>query len=150
MAVTADLLRNRCDFHRERVIGAAQLADEFFDRYLVLADQLAFPAPLLRITENVECGATQTAQLRQQLECSEHPGAVLRLAQFARSRIALCKKRRRQMEVKFVVAFKPGLDLLHESRIGVQPRHFVLVLVGKQLEVVARNRFGEPAKPLGL
>ena len=149
MAVTADLLRNRCDFHRKRVVVAAQLADEFLDRHLVRADQLAFHAPLLRIAENVECGATHSAQLRQQFECSKYPGAILRLAQFTRSRIALCQKRRRQMEVKFVVAFELGFDLLHESRIGVQPRHFVLVLVGKQLEVVARDRFGKSSKPLG-
>src|SRR4029078_10102562 len=99
-----------------------------------------------RITENVERGAPQAAQLRQQLECGEYPCAVLALAQLTGSTIALGEERRRQVEMKLVVAFELGSDLLHECRIGVQARHFVFVLVGKQFEKVAGYGFGESAE----
>lgn len=48
------------------------------------------------------------------------------------------------MEVQFPVAFELRVDTLEELAVRVQARHFVLVLVGHQLEVIARHRLGQP------
>ncbi len=61
--------------------------------------------------------------------------------------VAFGEQRRRQVELELVVAFEHGGDLVGEFRTGggirVEPRHFVFVLVGHQLEQVARHRFGQ-------
>ena len=57
--------------------------------------------------------------------------------------VVLGQQRGRQVVHQLVVAFVHRGDLVGERLVGVQPRHFVLVLVGHQLEQVARHRFGE-------
>ena len=44
-----------------------------------------------------------------------------------------------------ILAVERGRDLLEEVAVGVKPRHLILVLVGHQLEQIARDRFREPA-----
>ena len=43
-----------------------------------------------------------------------------------------------------IVAVEFGLDLLFERAVGVKPRDLVFVLVGHQLEQIARYRIGKP------
>ena len=60
--------------------------------------------------------------------------------------LVLREQRRRQMEFEAqVVAAELVRHLLQEIAVGVEPRHLVLVLVGHQLEQIARDRFGEAA-----
>ena len=47
------------------------------------------------------------------------------------------------MELQLVVAFELRFELLAEFRLAVQPRDFVLVLVGQQFEVITRHGFGQ-------
>ena len=49
------------------------------------------------------------------------------------------------MELQLVVALELPLEPGLEGGVGVQARHLVLVLVGEQLGVVARDRFGQLA-----
>ena len=49
------------------------------------------------------------------------------------------------MELEAQLAVELGRGLAQERAVGVEPRHLVLVLVGHQLEQVARDRLGEPA-----
>ena len=58
-------------------------------------------------------------------------------------RIDLRVKRRGKVIDHPVVAFEHAFELLPEGAVGMQPRHFVLVLVGKELGVVPRHRFRE-------
>ena len=44
-----------------------------------------------------------------------------------------------------IIAVEFVLDLLEERAVGIEPRHLVLVLVGHQLEQIARDRIGKPA-----
>src|SRR5690606_41933543 len=48
-----------------------------------------------------------------------------------------------EVEVQPVVAVELLLEPAHELAAGVQPRHLVLVLVGHELEEVARHRLGQ-------
>src|SRR5690606_25865464 len=61
--------------------------------------------------------------------------------------VALCEERRRQMELKAVVAGELTVQSCRECAVSVQPGYLVFVLVGEQLEVVPGNRFGESAHP---
>ena len=70
------------------------------------------------------------------------PKLILRGTPVVGSRRA--KKRRRQVElVAQVVALEGRRDLLGELAVRVEPRHLVFVLVGHELEEVARDRVGE-------
>ncbi len=83
---------------------------------------------------------------REHLEGAHHPRAEADLARLAGRRIGLGEQRRRQMEFEAeVVAAELVRHLLEEIAVGVEPRHLVFVLVGHQLEQIARDRFGEPA-----
>src|SRR6185295_5942694 len=149
MPVTADVLRNRCDFDSQGMITTAQFANELFYRYLVFDYQAAFHATLVGIAKNVKRSAAQTPQPGQQFECQKYPAAVFRLPQLAGNWITLRNQRRRQMKMKLVVAFELDFDVLHKRRIRVQARHLVLVLIREQLEVIMRDRFSQPGKALG-
>ena len=59
------------------------------------------------------------------------------------ARIAAGKQRRGEVEFQLVAALELLVELGLEGRVGIKPRHLVLVLVGQQLGVVARHRFGE-------
>src|SRR3546814_6676898 len=50
------------------------------------------------------------------------------------------------MEAQRVAAFELLAQLLLEAAIGVQPRHFIFVFVGHQLEQAARQRHGQPRR----
>ncbi len=47
------------------------------------------------------------------------------------------------MELQLVAAFEHAFDLSCKRSIGIEPRHFVLVLVGHQLEVIPCDGLGE-------
>ena len=49
------------------------------------------------------------------------------------------------MELDPVIAIEGLGHRLLETPVGIEPRHLVLVLVGKQLEVAARDCFCETA-----
>ena len=70
-------------------------------------------------------------------------GPYVDLRRLAGRRVGLVQRRRREVEAELVVAFELRGDALREIGLGVQARDFVLVLDREQLEVVARDRFGE-------
>ena len=47
------------------------------------------------------------------------------------------------MKLELIVAFELPFQTPLEITIGLEARHFVLVLVGHQLEEITRNRFRE-------
>ena len=53
------------------------------------------------------------------------------------------------MEFNPVIAFKLRLQLASEITIAVEPRHFVFVFVGQQLEIVEGHRFCQYRKLAG-
>src|SRR5690606_36710539 len=69
-------------------------------------------------------------------------GALLRLAGI---RIDFQKQWPRQVKRQPIVALELRLQLAHEGAFGVEAGDLVLILVGEQLEVIARYRFGQPS-----
>ena len=57
--------------------------------------------------------------------------------------IARGEERRRQVELKPVVALELLVDAGGEGGFGVEPAHFIFILVGQQLRIVAGDGFGE-------
>ena len=60
-------------------------------------------------------------------------------------RILAPQQRRREVELEAQLAFKRGCHLPRKRAVGVEPRHLILILVGHQLEGVARHSFAQPA-----
>src|SRR5258706_637899 len=79
MAEAADLLGDRCDLHRYRVICRRELREQAIDVRFVFRDQRAFGAPLRGVAEGVERRATQATQAFQHAEYRQHPAAQARL-----------------------------------------------------------------------
>src|SRR5258706_6924959 len=143
MAKAADLLGDRRDLDRYRVIGRRELCEQAIDVRFVFRDQRALGAPLRGVTKHVEWRTAQTAQAFQHMEHRQHPGAEAHLARLAGGWILARNKRWREMEHELVIALEHAGDLLLERAVGVQPRDLVFVLVGEQLGVVARDRFAQ-------
>ena len=124
------------DFNGQPVPVGAQRPQQFAHAVFVLADQRAFLAAFVAAAEDVQRTAAQALHPRQQLHRAVHPGAVDLLDELALV-IGAGQQRRRQMVLQADLAFEHRGDLLRKGRVGVQPRHFVLVLVGHQLEAVS-------------
>jgi hypothetical protein len=131
------------DFHREPEVFAVQAIEQLGHRHFVFHDQPPFGPALFGVAEDVQRGAAQSLQLREDPERGHHPGAELGLRRLARARIRLVENRRSEVEFELVASLEHRFDLPGERRIGVQARDFVFVLVGEELEVVARDRLGE-------
>ena len=112
---------------------------------LVLGDQPALLAPLRRVAERIERGAAQPLELREHGHGREHPRAVGALAGLAGRGILRGPQRRREVHPQAIVALELARHARREVAVGVEPGHLVLVLVGHQLEEVARHRLGERA-----
>src|SRR5579883_423357 len=143
MAEAAHLLGQLRDLDGKREILRAKRGGEFADYRLVFADETALHAALLGAAENVEGGAAQPAHFCKEREGAEDPGAVAALLKLAGVGIARGEEGRRQMEFEGEVAFELLMKLLQERAIGVEPRDLVLVLIGHQLEEVARDRLSK-------
>src|SRR6266566_1988122 len=143
MTEAADVFGYARDLHGELSVLAVQVLEQLGDGRLVLADQPSFGLALPAHPEDIERRAAQALQFRQNAERGHHPGSELRLPRLAGARIGLVEDRRSKVEFQLVAAFEHAFDLAREPRIGVEPRHFVLVLVGHQLEVVSRDGLGE-------
>ena len=137
----------RGDLQRSRVVLRRQAGEQLIDGLLVLGDELALQAPLAGVAEQIERRAAQALQGGEDLEQRPHPGAEAHLARLAGERIDAREQRRREVVDDPVVALEHAFQLAREFAVGVQPRHFVLVLVRKQLRVVARYCFGEFGRP---
>ena len=74
---------------------------------------------------------------------AKHPGAEAAFLQVAGGGVAVGQQRRGQVELEAVPALELGPELALEGAVGVEPGHLVLVLVGHELEEVARDRLGE-------
>ena len=128
MAEAPDLLRQRRDFHRKRVIVGNEHRRKLANDRLVVRDQPPFHAALLGAAENVECGAAQPAQPRQESERMDHPRPESALAQRAGRRIARRQQRRRQMIFEREIAFELPMQFLEKGTRASpeQPRARVL------------------------
>jgi hypothetical protein len=101
--------------------------------------QLAFGLAFTRVAEGVEGRAAQAFEARQRREHRHQPAAELHLGRHVGTRLPARQQRRRQVEGQLVVAVELRRDLRAEGRVGMQARHFVLVLVSHHLEQVARH-----------
>src|SRR5690606_39390999 len=97
------------------------------------------------VAEDVEHRATQLPHPGEDAEQLEHPGAEPHLAWAARERIHPGEQGRRQIELDSIVALELALERLLESAAGIKPRHLIFVLVGHELEEIARDRLGKSA-----
>ena len=149
MAVTANLFRDRGDIDRQGVVVEGQPVEQFRHDFFVVGDQLPLRAPFGGLAEGVQRAAAQKTQFRDHAEQRHHPGSQLHLAQMAGHRVALGEQRRRHVEAEPVVAVELFLKLPAELAAGVEPGHFVLVLVGEQLVVIPCYRFGQSLFPRG-
>ena len=95
------------------------------------------------IAEDIEGRAAQAPQPGQPAEGGEHPGAEGELADAPGGRVGPGQEGRGEVEAQAEVALELAVHRLAEARIAEQAGHFVLVLVGQQLEVMAQYRFGE-------
>src|SRR5687767_2002469 len=127
VAEAADVVRDRGDLERERLVLRVQARQQPRDGLLVLADQRALGAPLLHVAERLERAAARELEVRQHLEDGEHPGPETLLLLVSRER------RRSEVVKRAIVALEHAFDLLAEVRVGVQPRDFVFILVRGQL-----------------
>src|SRR5258706_15135232 len=117
MAEAADLLRDRRDLHRYRVIGRRELCEQAIDVRFVFRDQRALGAPLGGVTKHVEWRSTQTAQAFQHTEHRQHPGAEAHLARLAGGWILAGKKRWREMKHELVAALEHAGERLLDRAV---------------------------------
>ena len=145
VAVAADLLRNPGDLDREPVIVEGEAGQQLLDHLLVGADQPPLGAALGAVAERIEGRAAQPLEPRELTHRDQDPGPVGALLELAGRRVARGPERWRQVDLEL----RPALELVREPRaelaVGVEARDLVLVLVGEQLEVVARDRLGQLA-----
>src|SRR5258706_9202549 len=139
----ANLLRYGGNLHGKRVVGRRELGKRALHVGLVLGNQRTLGASFAGVAKRIESRTTQAAQALQQPEDGQHPRAEAHLAQFPGERIARRNQGRGKVEHQLVVAFEHAGALVLERAVGVQAGHFVFVLVGEQLGVVARDGFGE-------
>src|SRR5574337_1401722 len=96
MPVAADLLRDARDRQRLRVVVGAKRGEQLLDAGAVLVNERALGAALFALAEDVERGAAQALEPRQQFEQRQRrraEAALLQLALF----VALGQQRRRQV-----------------------------------------------------
>ena len=74
----------------------------------------------------------------------DHPAAEFLLLQMAGCLVAAGKDRGREVEFETEVAVEFICELLGKAAVGIEPRDLVFVLVGHQLEQIARDRLREP------
>ena len=144
MAEAADLLRHVGDLDRERMIFRRECRGDLLENGLVFADETPLHPALPGIAEHVDERAAQAPQPRQDLEDAKDPPPIGPLAQLAGCGIARGKQRRSQMKLQPEVALELLAQVLQKPAVGIEPRHFVFVLVGHQLEQIVRGGFGKP------
>src|SRR3954453_13791687 len=120
MTEGADLFRNIGKTDRNVMIVGRKLAYDLFEQHFIVGDQLALSAPLLRITEDIERGAAQGLEFRQDTKRRENPRSKRHLLRQAGDLILAGEQRRRQMELeREIIARDFVLDLRQERRLGV-------------------------------
>ncbi len=143
VAVAADLFRDARDLDRQRQVArrrAPRSSSSMLSRYSPISAR-----SVLRSSVRPN---TSKAVPRRPLSLASTPKALSIQGpnwRFCSSPLSLrlAMQRRRQVVVELVVALELRRDLLVEARVGVQARDLVLVLVGHQLEQVARHRFAQ-------
>src|SRR3954454_20568943 len=143
VAVAAYRFGYRGQLHRRFVVAGIEVGDQLLNQPLVFHDQAAIQLAVLAVAEDVEGSAPQALEFRHQLEGTQHPRAERALTRYAGHRVRFCQERRRHVEGERKVALERCIQLLQVVSVRIEPRHLVLVLVGEQLVVVARHRFGE-------
>ena len=145
MPIAADVFGYCRQRNHLRQVGCRQARQQAGDGVAVLRNERALGAPLGAVAENIQRTAAQAAQLRKDAERTHHPRPEFALDQVAMA-VTFGQQRRRHMKFHLVVAFEHVRDLAGEGGVGMQPRDFILVLVGHELEVVARHRLGQPQR----
>src|SRR3546814_2672585 len=103
LAESANLLRERGDLDGQSIVLGGETGEQLVNYGLVFGDQAALGLALGRIAEGIEkCGA-QEAQLRQQAEAGQHPGAEFPLARLPGIGIGLRQDRRGGVEFELEV-----------------------------------------------
>ena len=120
---------------------------QFLNTGHVLRDQRALHPAFFGSAKGVQRRAAQGLEAGQNPEGGQHPRAESLLLQLALG-VFLRDHRRRQVVIELEIAFKHGPHLVVETAVSMQPCHFILVLVGHQLEQVpgdslAQQRFSQ-------
>src|SRR3984893_2107512 len=147
---TPNFLRDRSEPNRDVVVVGLELRQHLIEHALIVAHEPALGPALLRVAEGVQCRSAQEFAARQQPEDRKDPRAEGELFRLSGRLVHWCEQRRREMHVKAqMLAAKLVLHLMHERAVGIEPGHLVLVLVGHQLEQIARDRIGKTALARG-
>ena len=142
MPVALDKLGNAGNLHRCRKTIRIQRGQNLVQACAVFDNQGALRTALCGPPKHIQRRAAQTLEPREDFEGRQHGRAELLLLQLALF-IAPGQQRWRQVVVELEIAFEHAVDPLQERSIGMQARHFVLVLVGHELEQVARYGLGQ-------
>src|SRR5262252_2057001 len=129
--------------HRSIVTLRRERGEGPLDERAVFPDERALLAAHLRVAEDVEGSAPEALERGEQGEDWREPRAQPDL---------LLETERAEewgMQVPVVAGGRPeaALQLRGQGRAQVEPRHLVLVLVGHQLEEIARHGFRETGAP---
>src|SRR6202040_32534 len=139
----AHLFGQARDLDRERMVVVVEPHRDLAQDLLVVRNQQPLLSSLGGAAENIQWRAAHPAQPCQELEQLEHPSAEDSLARDASARIAAREHRRRQMKFEAQLALELSAQFLLERAVGIEPRHFVFVLVGHELEQAVRNSIAE-------
>ncbi len=103
--------------------------DERTNQPLIVIDQPPLASSLARMAERIGPRPSQASQLGQHAERPHYPWTVFLLAQLTCLTVALCEKRRCQMEHHSIAGFELCIQFASEISVSVQTRHLILVLV---------------------
>src|SRR5262249_60880086 len=137
----ADLLRISRMSSRDGMVGGTEASEHLFDDRFLIADELALGLALLRMAEWIKRRPAQELEFRNEHESGKDPRAEGHLFRLAGKLVRARKQGRGEENVQTqMIAAQLVPDLICKAAIGIEPRHFVLVLVGHELEQVARHR----------
>src|SRR5262249_13338939 len=140
LLVAANQVRQARDLDHPLVALRRQTDERLLDESAVLARELALDPSDCRKAEGVEWRAAQPLHPSEHAEDRREPRAELELL--------LEPERPEQRRVEVVGELDAAREFVGQrlGDVGIErePRHLVLVLVGHELEEVARDRLGEP------
>ena len=100
--------------------------------------------PFFGVSEDIQWRTAQALESSQNFERRQHPPTECHLARRAGQWISAREQRRCQMKLELIVPVKCILNLALESAVRIEPRDFVLILVGHHFEGRSCDDEGEP------
>src|SRR6516164_654211 len=127
------------------VVFGRQPGEDFIKQSLILAHERPLDLAFGGVAKRIERGAAKELELRENAEDWEYQRPECHLTGHAGDLVPARQQRRREMDmVAQMFTAEIVVDLPLERGIGVEPSHLVFVLVGHELEKIARNSVGKP------